>query len=75
VSSRASRLEKLEATLTAAPADRGSYCRVHGGLAGEDAILAQLTLEENGASTSRGDASAVYQALENGQATCRRCGS
>jgi hypothetical protein len=68
------RLERLEATLTATPADRGSYCPQCGGINIEDALLVQHTLAENGAMMGRDQAEAVCSALEAAEGTCRRCG-
>jgi hypothetical protein len=68
------RLERLEVTLTATPADRGSYCRDCGGVAGEEAILALHTLDSNGTLMSVDDANATFDTLAGGHATCRRCG-
>jgi hypothetical protein len=64
----------FEAVLNATPADRGSYCPQCGGITITDAMLAQHSLEENGASMRRNEAEAVYRALETGEDTCRRCG-
>jgi hypothetical protein len=72
------RMGKLEAALPPARTDRGAYCRDCGGLRIDDVMLAIDTVDHantHGAHMTAEAAKAVFDALEAGEDTCRRCGA
>jgi hypothetical protein len=73
--SRGARLARLEAALPVSRTDRGAYCRDCGGLTISDAIDALDTLDRTGARMTAEAAKAVFDVLEAGKDTCRRCGA